>query len=131
MRLLLDTHTFLWHAEGNPKLSAVAAAALSDPANDLYLSLASVWELAIKVGLRKLSFSRPFLPFVPDALRRFRILDLPISLDDCEGYRQLPFPDPKHRDPFDRMIITHALRNRLSIVGCDVAFDAYGVPCLW
>jgi PIN domain nuclease of toxin-antitoxin system len=131
VRLLLDTHTFLWYSEGSPKLSAPATGLLTDPAHELYLSTASVWELAIKVGLKKLSLSLPFLPFIPNTLLHFGIYLLPISLDDCEGYRQLPFPIPKHRDPFDRMIITHALRNGLSIVGCDVLFDPYGVTRLW
>ncbi len=131
MRLLLDTHTFIWHSEGSPNLSAVAANLLADRGNDLFLSTASIWELAIKVGLNKLSLSRPFLPFVEDALRHFRIDLLTISLDDCEAYRQLPFHNPNHRDPFDRMIITQALQNGLSVVGNDADFDAYGVTRLW
>ena len=131
MNLLLDTHTFLWHSEGSPNLSTAATALLSDPANGLYLSIASVWELAIKIGLRKLSISLPFSPFIPDALRHFGIYLLPISFEDCEAYRQLSFPNPKHRDPFDRMILVHALRNGLSLVSADTAFDAYGVPRLW
>ena len=131
MKLLLDTHTFLWHAEGSPNLSATATALLIDPANELYLSLASVWELAIKVGLKKLSLSLPFLPFIPDALRYFGIVLLPISLDDCAAYEQLPFPDPKHRDPFDRMIVVHAVRHGMSIVSADPKLDAYVITRLW
>ncbi len=90
-----------------------------------------MWELAIKVGLKKLSLSLPFVPFIPDALRSYGIFLLPITLDDCERYRQLPFPNPNHRDPFDRMIITHAVQNGLSIVGNDIALDAYGITRLW
>ena len=131
MKLLLDTHTFLWQAEGSTKLSAAASALLMDPANDLYLGIESVWEIAIKVGTKKLSLSLPFMPFVSDAVQRYGILLMPISLDDCDAYRKLPFPNPKHRDPFDRMIITHALRNGFSLVGNDTAFDAYGVTRLW
>ncbi len=100
MKFLLDTHTFMWHAEGSPSLSATAAALLSDPTHNLYLSTASVWELAIKVGLGKLSLSLSFLPFVQDALRRFGIYLLPISLDECESYRQHNLPNRNHRDPF-------------------------------
>ena len=131
MKLLLDTHTFLWHCEGSPNLSSNAAGLLANPTHNLYVSTASIWELAIKIGLRKLSISRPFLPFVADALRQFGIYLLPISLDDCEVYRQLPFPNPKHRDPFDRMIIIHTQRNGLSVVGNDADFDDYGVARLW
>ncbi len=56
---------------------------------------------------------------------------LPITIDDCVEYEALPFPDPQHRDPFDRMIIAQALRNRLAVVGADAAFDSYGVMRLW
>lgn len=131
MKLLLDTHTFLWHAEGSSSLSASASALLVDPANDLYLGIESVWEIAIKVGMRKLSLSLPFMPFVSDAIQRYGIVLLSITLDDCEGYRQLSFPNPKHRDPFDRMIVTHALRSGFSVVGSDTAFDVYGITRLW
>ena len=93
--------------------------------------MASVWELAIKVGLRKLTLSAPFSAFMTRAITGYGLTVLPMSVDDCVGYEQLPFPDPQHRDPFDRMIITQALRNVLSIVGVDVAFDPYGVPRLW
>jgi PIN domain nuclease of toxin-antitoxin system len=56
---------------------------------------------------------------------------LPISLEDCAAYEQLPFPNPQHRDPFDRMILTHALRNGLAVVGTDLAFDSYPITRLW
>lgn len=131
MKLLLDTHAFLWHAEGNPKMSATSTALLMDPANELLLSMASVWEVAIKVGLKKLDLSVAYVPFMTRAIGGYGITVLPITLDDCAKYEQLPFLNPNHRDPFDRMIITHAKRNGLSIVGIDGDFDAYGVTRLW
>ena len=131
MKLLLDTHTFLWHADGSPQMSATATALVIDPANELFLSMASVWEIAIKVGMKKLTISAPYVTFMTRAITGYGISVLPVTFDDCAAYEQLPFPDPQHRDPFDRMIVTHALRDGLSIVGVDVAFDPYGVTRLW
>lgn len=131
MKLLLDTHTLLWHADGDAKMSATATALLTDPANELLLSMASVWELAIKVGIGKLPVNAPLDVFLGTAIRGYRLSLLPITFDDCIEYASLPFPDPKHRDPFDRMIILHARRNGLSVVGADTAFDPYGVSRLW
>ena len=131
MKLLLDTHTFLWHADSNPNMSATATALLVDPANELFLSMASVWEIAIKVGLKKLTLSSSYVPFMTKAISAYGLTVLPITFEDCAEYEALPFPLPNHRDPFDRMIITHAKRNSLSIVGSDVDLDAYGVTRLW
>ena len=131
MKLLLDTHTFLWHADGDPQMSATATALLVDPANELFLSMASVWELAIKTGLKKLRLSAPFAAFMARAITGYAVTLVPVGLDDCRAYAQLPFPDPQNRDPFDRMIAIHALGNGLSVVGVDTAFDGYGVMRLW
>ncbi len=131
MNLLLDSHTLLWLMDGSPSLSATASAFIADPANQLHLSMASVWEIAIKVGLKKMGLSVPFATFLTTALGGYGLGVLPITTDDCVRYESLPFPDPQHRDPFDRMIVVHALRNRLSVVGVDAAFDAYGVTRLW
>lgn len=131
MKLLLDTHTFLWHADANPQVSAAATQLLIDPANDLFLSIASLWEVAIKVGLNKLRLSASFDHFVTRAISQYGIGLLPITIDDCVHYAALPFPLQSHRDPFDRLIITHAQRHSLSIVGADSHFDAYGIIRLW
>lgn len=131
MNLLLDTHTMLWHASGSPQLSTTAATLLADPANSLFLSMASAWELAIKVGLGKLTLSGPYPAFMTGATGGLGLTLVSIDLHDCAAYEQLPFPDPNHRDPFDRMIVTHALRHGLSVVGADVSFDPYGVSRLW
>ena len=131
MKLLLDTHTFLWHADGDPRMSPSATALLVNPANELFLSMATEWEIAIKVGLKKLVLSSPYVSFMARAITGYGLTELPITFEDCAEYERLPFPDKKHRDPFDRMIITHALRNGLSVVGSDVAFDPYGITRLW
>jgi len=131
VNLLLDTHTLLWHADGDPQMSSTATALLIDPSNDLFLSMASVWEIAIKSGLRKLTLSGPFHTYMAKAITGYGLTVLPISQDDCADYEQLSFPDPQHRDPFDRMIVIHALRNRLTVVGLDSPFDRYGVSRIW
>jgi PIN domain nuclease of toxin-antitoxin system len=131
VNLLVDSHTLLWLMEGSPNLSPKAAVLIADPANLLHLSMASVWEIAIEAGLKKLGLSVPFSTFLTTAVSGYGLTVLPISTDDCIRYERLSFPDPQHRDPFDRMIIVHALRNGISVVGNDAAFDAYGVTRLW
>jgi len=131
VKLLLDTHTLLWHADGDPQMSVTATALLIDPANALFLSMATVWEVAIKMGLKKLTLSAPYATFMTRAINGYGLTVLPITLDDCAAYEQLPFPDKQHRDPFDRMIVIHAVRNGLSVVGVDAAFDPYGISRLW
>lgn len=131
MKLLLDTHSFLWHASGDAQLSATAAALLVDPTNELFLSMATVWEIAIKTGLKRLTLAAPLASFMNRAVTGYGLTLLAVTFDDCTAYEQLPFPDQQHRDPFDRMIIVHAQRNGLSIVGRDAAFDSYGVTRLW
>jgi PIN domain nuclease of toxin-antitoxin system len=131
MKLLLDSHSLLWHASGDPQMSATATALLVDPTNDLFLSMASVWEIAIKVGLKKLTLSAPFATFMTRAITGYGLTVLAVMFDDCVAYERLPFPDRQHRDPFDRMIIVHAQRGGLSVVGMDAAFDSYGITRLW
>jgi PIN domain nuclease of toxin-antitoxin system len=131
VRLLLDTHVFLWHADGSPQMSARATALLADPGNDLLLSIASLWEIAIKVGLGKLVLSCSYTDYMTKAITGYSLTVLPITLEDCANYAAMPFPLREHRDPFDRLIITHAKRSGTSIVGADENFDAYGVPRLW
>jgi PIN domain nuclease of toxin-antitoxin system len=131
VKLLLDTHTLLWHAEGDPQMSNTATALLIDPANELFLSMASVWEIAIKVGLKKLTLSASYATFMTRAIIGYGLTVLPMTFDDCAAYEQLPFPSKQHCDPFDRMILIHAARNGLSVVGADAAFDPYGISRLW
>lgn len=131
MRLLLDTHTFIWYADGSSQMTAAATALLADPANDLFLSMASVWEIAIKSGLKKLTLSLPFADYIAKGIAGFGLAVVPIEFDDCVAFEALPFPLKEHRDPFDRLIITHAKRNGMSVVGADVEFDAYGISRLW
>ncbi len=127
MKLLLDTHTFLWFIDDNQRLSARAKALLESDA-DLLLSVASLWELAIKVSIGKLTLAQPYDIFVPQQLRESAVDVLPISPAHLGTVSTLPF---HHRDPFDRLLIAQAMIEQLPIVSMDAAFDAYSVQRLW
>ncbi len=131
MNLLLDTHTLLWLADGDPKLSTTAAVSIVDPANEVFVSIASMWEVAIKSGMKKLTLSADYRTHIDKVLAAYRLTELPIVFDDCVAYETLAFPLPNHRDPFDRMLITQAQRLKLDVVGADVSFDAYGLTRHW
>ena len=131
MKLLLDTHTFIWYADGNPQLSADAQALVVDPTNERFLSMASVWEMAIKSGIGKITLSPNYREYLHRAVSSLRITIFDITFEDCTNYEALPFPTEKHRDPYDRMIVVHALRHSLSLVSIDEKLDGYGVGRLW
>lgn len=128
MKLLLDTHTLLWSADDPSKLSPAAFAVLQDAANDLLVSAATLWELAIKVGQRKLQLSMPYRTWMETAIADLRLSILPISVEHGERLTSLP---PHHKDPFDRLIVAQALAEGLFIVGVDTVFDHYGVTRIW
>ena len=128
MRLLLDTHTFLWFIMGDPKLSEKARALIEDTRNERLLSIASLWEMAIKHSVGKLSLGQPFEVLIPQQLERNSIEILPITVAHLTVVATLPF---HHRDPFDRLLIAQAAVERLSVLTVDSAFDAYAVERLW
>jgi PIN domain nuclease of toxin-antitoxin system len=128
MNLLLDTHTFLWFIEGSVQLSATARKLIDDLANQSFVSVASVWEIAIKVSTGKLILHQPFEEFIPNQLTNNGFELLNIELGHTNLIATLPF---HHRDPFDRMLIAQALHEQMPIIGSDAAFDAYGVTRLW
>ena len=128
MRLLLDTHTVLWFLEGSPKLSANAKQAIEDVANEAFLSVASLWEITIKVSLGKLVLSASINDLANTELSRAGIKLLDITVDHLTTLSQLPF---HHRDPFDRMIISQAMAESLAVVGVDPAFDHYPIHRVW
>ncbi|MBV9775054.1 MAG: type II toxin-antitoxin system VapC family toxin [Gemmatimonadetes bacterium] len=128
MRLLLDTHSFLWFITADPKLSPSADRELRSGGNQLLLSLASVWEIAIKVGIGRLPIPTPLEQFIPEQLTRNRIDLLPIALPHALETARLPL---HHRDPFDRLIIAQALLEGLPVVSADGAFDSYPIQRLW
>jgi PIN domain nuclease of toxin-antitoxin system len=128
VRLLLDTHTFIWFIEGNLRLSAVARVAIEQPDAQRFVSIATAWELAIKISLGRLELSGRFDEIIPSQIDNNAMAMLPISVDHLTRLTTLPL---HHRDPFDRMLIAQALEEQLVIVGADVAFDAYAVERVW
>ena len=128
MRLLLDTHTLLWAVENPGKLSVPALTALQDPANDRLLSAATIWELAIKLGQKKIQFSLPFRSWMEAAIADLKLSVLPISIECAERQSNLP---AHHKDPFDRLLIAQSLVEAIPIVTVDTAFDAYSISRIW
>jgi PIN domain nuclease of toxin-antitoxin system len=126
-RVLLDTHAFIWWFEESPLLSPAARQAITDAAEG-FLSLASCWEMAIKVGNGKLKLVKPLERLVPEQLGLNAFSLLPIDLDDVVRVAVLP---PHHRDPFDRMLAAQALNDDLAVVSADPVFTKYGVKRIW
>jgi PIN domain nuclease of toxin-antitoxin system len=128
MKLLLDTHTFIWFVFNAPDLPLPTRELLEDQASELYFSHASVWEMAIKVSIGKLHFSTKVTDLVTVQAQKDDILLLPIKLPHLELIESLPL---HHKDPFDRLLIAQAQVEGLTVVGVDAAFDRYGVNRLW
>ena len=128
MNLLLDTHSFLWFINGDAQLSTRARSSIEDSQNQSLLSTASVWEMAIKVSLGKLSLGQPLDVLVPQQLATNGFQLMPISLPHTFAVATMPF---HHRDPFDRLLIAQALTEQIPLVGADTIFDLYGVNRIW
>jgi PIN domain nuclease of toxin-antitoxin system len=128
MKLLLDTHAFLWLVEGSPNLSPAAQAAFANPAHVLYLSTASVWEIAIKTGNKKLSLSDLLDVFISKWTAAYQLVLLPIDTPRALAVVKLP---DHHRDPFDRILIAQARVEGMTLVSADAKLSPYPVPILW
>ena len=127
MNILLDTHTFLWYLRDSKELSSKAAEILEDPSNTLWLSIASLWEISIKLGLGKLRLQNSFSE-LEVVLQQLKIEVLLITFSDTERYLNLPL---HHRDPFDRILVAQAMNHSLVLISCDLAFDAYDLQRVW
>ena len=128
MNLLLDTHALLWFLNDDPQLPPTANAVIEDPANRKLVSVAICWEIAIKVGLKRLDLGEPATTFLPRELAANGFDLMGIELTHATFVETLP---PHHKDPFDRMLIAQALIEKLPVVGIDAIFDQYGVTRLW
>lgn len=128
MRLLLDTHTFLWFTLNEPLLSPEALKLIADPNNEILISPMSYWEIAIKISIGKYALTEPVDQFFVReiAVNQFDIL--PIQPGHVAPLTNLPF---HHRDPFDRLLIAQAIVEQIPVVSADAAFDAYPVQRLW
>ena len=128
MRVLLDTHAVLWWVDQDHFLSPTAHATIADPANDLVLSAGTIWEIAIKVGLKKLSLSLPYRQWLTQAIADLDASILPVTIMYADMQLRLPH---HHGDPFDRLLIAQALVDNIPIVSIDTVFDQYGVVRVW
>lgn len=128
MRLLLDTHIFLWFLVGDPKLTTSARDAIRDPRNEVFLSVVSLWEIIIKNQRGNLPLPQPPESYVPTQRRHFRIGSLPVEEGSVLQVAKLP---PLHRDPFDRLLIGQAIEHNLKLVTVDAAIRAYPMAPLF
>ena len=128
MRLLLDTHAFLWGLEASDRLSTRARAAIHDTASHKFVSHASLWKITIKAALGKLRLLEPWGETLRQIERRVPGTVLPCTASHLEKLFQLPL---HHRDPFDRMLVAQALADDLTLVSDDEVLDGYGVRRLW
>ena len=127
MKLLVDTHAFLWFMAGDARLSATARRALEEDEGEWWLSAASVWELSIKSSLSRLVLPAPASEYVAEKVRAgLRVLS--VEWVHAAAVERLPF---HHRDPFDRLLVAQAQIERLAIVTGDSAFGRYGVRVVW
>jgi PIN domain nuclease of toxin-antitoxin system len=128
VNILLDTHAFLWAISDSAKLSSTARQCFLDPENRLVFSAASMWEIAIKQSIGKLSGPRPIVDLVREELRINGTSWLGIEPEHCQHVAGLPF---HHRDPFDRMLVSQAIRESLQVLSADTELDAYDVKRIW
>jgi len=128
LRLLLDTHTFLWFLLDDPRLSATARAVIVDPLNDVEISPASYWEIAIKIRLRKYALPEPYQVFMEREIAANELHILAIEPRHTALLTTLPF---HHKDPFDRLLIAQAIVENIPIVSADSTFDLYPIKRIW
>jgi PIN domain nuclease of toxin-antitoxin system len=128
MRLLLDTHTFLW-LDGSPEqLSATALAACEDPTNQLYLSVVSAWEIQIKHQINRLQLEVPLAEMIQGQQDANELSILSVELPHIYALEQLPL---HHHDPFDRLLIAQAKAEQMPLVSADGQFAPYLVDVIW
>jgi len=127
MNLLLDTHTLLWFLSGDRRIPLSVVATIADRRNACAVSIASLWEISVKLGLGKLTLDFDFGE-LPGKLELLEIRQLPLAFSHLDNLRNLP---NIHRDPFDRVIISQAITEGMTVVTKDESFGRYPVPILW
>jgi len=128
VRILLDTQAFLWMVWGAPEFSSKAKRLIVDPENNLFLSLASIWEIAIKSSIGKLKIADPIESFIPAEMQENDIERLDVTFRHVVRVASLPF---HHRDPFDRLLVCQVAEERLTLISADPMFDRYKIPRIW
>ena len=129
MRMLLDTSSYLWFVTDDGRLKQNSRELIEDSDSEVFLSLASIWEMAIKSSLgRGLELPRPFPEFIDDEIDKDRFRILNITVLHIKRVSDLP---PVHRDPFDRLLVAQSLADGLPIISSDRAFDMYDIERIW
>lgn len=127
MKLLLDTHAFIWFVENDESLPASLKTQIEDTDNEIFISIVSLWEIAIKTSLGKLEMAID-LPSIINKIEENGFVMLPIFPEHTVCVASLPF---HHKDPFDRILIAQTIVEKLKIISKDDIFDSYGVDWLW
>jgi len=128
MRFILDTHTLLWFFAGNNQLSDRVRELIENPQHTKLISMASVWEMAIKQGQNKLNLNQTAVDYISEKVKIDDFELLPIQLSHLRRISTLQF---HHRDPFDRLLIAQGIDENIPILSKDVAFDDYPVQRIW
>ena len=128
MKVLLDTHSMLWWLARDQRLSSMARETIGDRRNHLVWSMASSWEVSVKVGIGKLTLGRPSQQLFADIVSDQGVELLPITHDHCTRLSTLPL---HHRDPFDRMLVVQAQGERIPILSADPKLTQYDIEVLW
>jgi len=124
MKLLLDTHTFIWASTLDDRLGRKARALILDCDNELFFSVASIWEMAIKASLGKLILQQPLRQIINEQIQMNGIRILNVEAAHALAVASLPW---HHRDPFDRLLIAQSKLENMPVLGCDTAMDAYDI----
>jgi len=128
MRILLDTHAFLWLISDHENASAVAKAHFLDSRNQLYLSAVSSFEIAVKYSLGKLELTEPPALFVPNRLKANALIPLNVTIEQTLVLANLPF---HHRDPFERLLVAQAIVEEIPILSADKVLSQYSIQRIW
>jgi PIN domain nuclease of toxin-antitoxin system len=128
LRQLLDAHTLLWYVVDDPQLSQSAKAVMLDAANEILISPASYWEIAIKVRLGKLTLHQPYEAFLDLCLDTYGFTILPIEPRHTAALITLPL---HHKDPFDRLLVAQAMVEDIPLISGDPVLDSYPIRRLW
>jgi PIN domain nuclease of toxin-antitoxin system len=128
VRFLLDSHTLLWFLLDDPQLSSAARDAIADAENQILVSPASLWEIAIKISLGKYRLPQDYGEFMAQQLARNDFDLIPIELRHTAALIEMPF---HHRDPFDRLLVAQAKMENITLISRDAALEAYDVQRLW
>jgi PIN domain nuclease of toxin-antitoxin system len=124
MRFLIDTHTFIWYVQSSEQLTTSVTTIINNGRNEILLSTASIWEMAIKQSTGKLNLGLPYANFINEQMRINNIGLLQIEVAHLDVVASLPF---HHRDPFDRLLVAQVLVENIPIISIDLSFDAYSI----